>query len=115
MSEVQPTEHPYIVIDPAVGEPMIRGTQITIHVIVYYYRLNAAVEEIERAHPELSPAAIHDALSYYLDHKQEIDEGKTQAELAEVNAIGARNKAAGSYVSSAEVRKRMVARGVLVG
>jgi hypothetical protein len=31
-------------------------------------------EEIVRAHPHLSPAAIYDGISYYLDHQQEIEE-----------------------------------------
>lgn len=115
MSEVQATEHPYIVIDPEIGEPMIRGTYLTIHVIVYYYRLGATVEEIEQNHPELVPPAIHDAISYYLDHKQAIDAGQTQAELKEVAEIVRRNDEAGTWVSGAELRKRMVRHGVLVG
>lgn len=115
MDEMKATEHSYIVIDSEFNEPMIRGTCITIHVIVHYYRLGTTVEEIERTHPELSTAAIHSAISYYLDHKQEIDEGRTQAELKEIEHIIARNDAEEIWVSGAELRKQMVRRGVLVG
>jgi len=115
MNEIQATGYPHIVIGPVLDEPMVEGTNITVRLIAHYYRQNAAVEEIERAHPALSPSAIHSAISYYLDHREEMDNSPIEAELAEVRAIIARNEAAGSYISSAEMRKRMAARGVLVG
>lgn len=115
MSETRATGYPHIVIGPVLDEPIIEGTNITVRLIAYYYRQKAAVEEIERAHPALSLSAIHSAISYYLDHRDEMDKSPIEAELAEVSAIIQRNRTAGSYISGAELRKRMAARGVVVG
>lgn len=115
MSEVQATEHPYVVIDVEMGVPYIRGTRVAIHLVANYFRRNAAIEEIEHNHPELSLAAIHDAISYYLDHREEIDNGAIAKLIEESQRVKARNDAEGTWVSSAEVRERMAKRGVLVG
>ena len=37
------------------------------------YRRGLSVEEILRDFPALHPAEVHDALSYYHDHRAEID------------------------------------------
>jgi uncharacterized protein (DUF433 family) len=74
--EIQPTEHPHIVRHPGIGggEPIIKGTRIAVRLVAGYYKRGAAVEEIERDYAFLSAAAIHDAISYYLDHQAEIEE-----------------------------------------
>lgn len=77
MSEgIQPTEHPYIVRHPGIGsgEPIIKETRIAVRLIAGYYKRGAAVEEIERDYSFLSAAAIYDAISYYLDHQDEIED-----------------------------------------
>ena len=69
-------KHPYIVIEEGVcgGSPIIKGTRIPVWAIVgYYKKLNYSVEEILEQLPMLSPAQVHDALSFYYDHKEEID------------------------------------------
>ena len=115
-AELQATEHPYIVKWVAFrNEPIIRDTRISVRLIAHYYRAEMAIEEIERKHPVLSPAMIHDAISYYLDHCEEIDNSPLAAELSEMEATLKRNLAAGTMVSGAELRERMVGRGVLVG
>lgn len=115
MSEVRATEHPYVVIDNGLGIPLIRGTRVSVHLVAYYYRQNMAVEGIARNHPTLSLAAIHDAISYYLDHQAEIDHGPIAELIAESAPIKARNDAAGTWVSSAELRERMANCGIVVG
>lgn len=74
--EIQPTEHPYIVRHTGIGngEPIVKDTRIVVRLIAGYYKRGAAVEEVERDYPFLSAAAIHDAISYYLDHQAEIEE-----------------------------------------
>jgi len=74
--EIQPTEHPYVVRHPGIGngEPIIKETRIAVRLIAGYYKRGAAVEEIERDYTFLSTAAIYDAISYYLDHQTEIEE-----------------------------------------
>jgi hypothetical protein len=41
---------------------------------VQNYRRGLSVEEILHEFPHLTPAQVHDALSYYYDHRAEIDQ-----------------------------------------
>lgn len=77
------TEHPHIVRVPGVcgGEPIIEDTRISVRLIAGYYKEGLTVEEILRDYPHLSAAAVHDAISFYLDHQAEIDQ------LIEANLI----------------------------
>ena len=69
-------EHPRIVRRPDIsgGEPIIRGTRITVRHIVERVQAGQTVEDIVAALPHLTVAQVHDALSYYYDHQIEIDE-----------------------------------------
>lgn len=71
----QPTEHPHIVRIPGIagGEPILKGTRVPVRVIVLHYKAGATVEEMLEAHPHISAAAVYDAISYYLDHQEEIE------------------------------------------
>lgn len=75
MSTVITTEHPYIVRmeDVCGGRPVIRGTRTSVRVIVGYYRLGMSVEETLEGLPHLTAAQVYDALSYYHDHRGEIE------------------------------------------
>lgn len=115
MNEIQLTEHPYVVLQGSFKIPVVRGTRVSVNLVANYYRRNAAIEEIERNHPELSPAAIHDAISYYLDHQKEIDSGTVAALIKESQQIEERNDAERTWVSGAALQERMKNRGVMVG
>ena len=68
--------HPHIWRRPGVcgGAPVIRGTRIAVRLVVDHgIRGGATPEEMLRAWPHLTLAQIYDALSYYYDHKKEID------------------------------------------
>lgn len=68
--------HPYITRRPTVsgGKPIIAGTRIKVsQVAIEYERLNWSPDQIVDAHPQLTLAQVHDALSYYYDHRREID------------------------------------------
>ena len=82
-----PTGHPYIVRVAGVkgGEPLIRGTGITVRRVVESTRLGMSPEEIADTFPDLSLSQIYDALSYYFEHKAEID-----AYIAENEDMGER-------------------------
>lgn len=69
------TEHPYIVKVSGIlsGEPVIKGTRTPVRAIVELWRLGYALEEIPRALPHLTMAAVFDALSYYQDHMDEVN------------------------------------------
>ena len=73
--ETRPTEHPYIVRVPGIagGEPIIKGTRVPVRAIVLNYKASETLEEILEAYPHVPPAAVFDAVSYYLDHQEEIE------------------------------------------
>lgn len=70
------TEHPHIVRVPDVsgGEPIIEDTRVSVRLIAGYYKQGLTVEEILRDYPQLEAAAVYDAISYYLDHQNEIEQ-----------------------------------------
>ena len=70
------TDHLYIVRQDNIlrGEPIIKGTRTPVRAIVENWRLGYAPEEIVAELPHLTLAAVFDALSYYCDHQEEIDE-----------------------------------------
>ena len=55
------------------GRPIIKGTCFPVTSIVQNYRRGLSIEEILHQFPHLSPAQVHDALSYYYDHRGEMD------------------------------------------
>jgi uncharacterized protein (DUF433 family) len=72
--EITLTEHPHIVKVNGVcgGRPVIKGTRTPVQAIVEYYRLGMSTEEILTELPYITEAQLHDALSYFHDHKEEI-------------------------------------------
>lgn len=72
---VTKSEHLYIEKDPAKyeGKAVIKGTRIPAASIINHYLSGMSVKEILEGYPSLSPAQLFDALSYYFDHKEEID------------------------------------------
>jgi uncharacterized protein (DUF433 family) len=74
---VEPAEvaHPHVERAAGVqgGRPVIRGTRFPVSSIVQNHRRGLSVEEILREFPHLTPAQVYDALSYYYDHREQID------------------------------------------
>lgn len=68
------------------GRPAIKGTRTPVQTIVGYYKLGLSVEEILEGLPHLTPAQIHEALSYYYDHVDEIERDIAASRAAEVLA-----------------------------
>ena len=69
------TETFYITTDESIlsGEPIIKNTRTPVRAIVELYRLGVSAEEIPSQLPHLNLAQIFSALSYYIDHKEEIN------------------------------------------
>ena len=68
--------HPYIemVATRSGSKAMIKGTRIAVSTIVGYIRLGESPESIAQSVlPHLTLAQIHDALSYYYEHQDEIE------------------------------------------
>jgi len=73
----QPTEHPHIVkILGASGiwQAAIKGTYIRVWALVGCHKRGMDEWEILRGFPTITAAQLYDALSYYNDHKNEIEE-----------------------------------------
>jgi uncharacterized protein (DUF433 family) len=106
MSEVVLTRHPYVVCEKEVssGRPVVRGTRILVQTIVGYYKLGYTVEEILAGLPNLSPAQLYDALSYYHDHQAEIEADIAASEDIEklLDKYGLRLDAKGRVIAGGE-------------
>ena len=55
------------------GDPVIIGTRISVSLIVEMERAGHSVDEMVTMYPHITHAQVYDALSYYYDHKKEID------------------------------------------
>jgi uncharacterized protein (DUF433 family) len=70
------TEHPYVVRVEGYrgGRPIILGSNNSVQaIIVYYLEHQMPMAELLEGFPHLCEAQIYDALSYYYDHREEID------------------------------------------
>ena len=67
--------HPYIIKKRGVhgGRAIIVGTRIPASTIIIWYKTGYEVYEILDMYPQLNPSKIHDALSYYYGHRDEIE------------------------------------------
>lgn len=75
-------QHPYIEVAQKAAGPtaVIKGTRISVANIIGYIRIGETPESlVQNILPHLSLAQIHDALSYYYDHRAEVDAELTQS------------------------------------
>lgn len=73
---VRKTEHLYIISDQEYcgGSPVVEGTKFPVRSIInYVLHQGLTPEELVKEFSNLTLAQVHDALSYYYDHQQEID------------------------------------------
>lgn len=73
---VKKIKHPYIVVNKKIqgGEPVISSTGIRVlDIAIRYEVMGMTPEDIIIALPHLNLSQVHDALSYYYEHKHEID------------------------------------------
>ncbi len=69
--------HPYIVsqADYCGGSPVIKGTKFPVRSVVnYVLRQGLSPEELVGEFSHLNLAQVYDAISYYYDHKQGVDQ-----------------------------------------
>jgi len=84
-----------------IGDTNVKVVEVAMDQTAYDWD----AEEIHAAHPHLSQAHIHAALSYYHAHKSEMD-GQRQGQLE--NYLRLRNKAAGQLTKAA-LQERLLA------
>lgn len=86
---VQKLDHPHIVSHPGYcgGDPVIAGTRFPVRSVVnYVLKQGLTPEELVREFGHLTLAQVHDALSYYYDHQDEIE--RELAENSEQHLMG---------------------------
>ena len=74
---IENTNHPFIVknMDICGGSPIIDGTRTrVIDIAIEYEMLGHSPDEIISAHPYLDLSKVHDALSFYYENRDELDQ-----------------------------------------
>jgi uncharacterized protein (DUF433 family) len=69
-------EYRYIGSVPGIlgGEPVIKGTRVPVRTIVLTWRRGVPPEEIPEHYPQITVAQVFEALSYYSDHQDEVND-----------------------------------------
>jgi len=73
---VKKIKHPYITVNKKIrgGEPVITGTGTRVlDIAIRYEVMGITPDDIMAGYPHLNLSQIHDALSYYYEHKEEMD------------------------------------------
>ncbi|MBI4672539.1 MAG: DUF433 domain-containing protein [Chloroflexi bacterium] len=76
LRQILSPQRPYIeIVDKPLGpRAFIKGTRVSVSNIIAYTRLGETPESMtQEIMPHLTLAQVHDALSYYYDHRAEID------------------------------------------
>ncbi len=75
----------YIVVHDAImgGEPVIRGTKTPVRAIVELWRMSVLPEEIPLHLPHITLAQVFDALRYYAEHQDQINDYIVQNRVAD--------------------------------
>lgn len=92
----------HIEVTPGVvgGKPRIAGRRITVqNIVIWHDRMGMSVDEIV-AEYDLMPGDVHAALTYYFDHRAEVDRSIRASEafvkaLRRRTALKTRRKAGG--------------------
>ena len=92
------------------GTIRITGSRVSLDSIVHHFKLGATPEQIAHKFPSLQLAYIYAAITYYLNHREAVEEYLRQQE-AEGDAIQQRLEADPQYQTAmAELRERLLAR-----
>ena len=70
------TGHPYVISDDSIlnGVPIVNGTRTPVRAIAELWKFGVTPEEIVMRLPHVTLAQVFDALSYYQDHCEEIEQ-----------------------------------------
>ena len=91
-TKMLPSQHPHVVHTDGVcgGRARIRGTRISVRTLVELLLRGEPFEEIAATYHHVEPAALQDAIGYYIDHRSEIAAEIEANELDNVlNRVGA--------------------------
>jgi uncharacterized protein (DUF433 family) len=70
------TGHPYVISDDSIlnGTPIVKGTRTPVRAIAELWKFGVTPEEIVIRLPHVTLAQVFDALSYYQDHCEKIEQ-----------------------------------------
>ena|SRR5258708_23449875 len=108
MSTTLSIEH--IATDPGKrgGRPHIRGTGITVHDLAGDYNHGMTAQQMAEAF-DLTLGQVHAALSYYFDHKAQIDQEIDDSRIQSTELLQELTRQ-GEAISADELRRRIKAR-----
>ena len=71
---IERTEHPHVVksADTLGGEPRVVDSRIPVRQLFNQFQAGATIAELVASYPPLTPAQVHDAISYAYDHPEEM-------------------------------------------
>jgi uncharacterized protein (DUF433 family) len=83
---IERTEHPHVVKSAGTlgGEPRVDGTRLSVLQIFDMAEYGMSVAEIIADFPFLTPAQVHDALSYAHDHPDEMEYHRERHKLRNI-------------------------------
>jgi uncharacterized protein (DUF433 family) len=73
----------HIEVTPGVcgGKPRIAGTRIRVQdIVVWHERMQLSADEIASQYPQVTVADVYAALTYYHDHREQIDQQMAQGQ-----------------------------------
>jgi uncharacterized protein (DUF433 family) len=92
------------------GTIRVTGSRVSLDSIVHHFKLGATAEQIAHKFPSLQLADIYAAITYYLNHREAMEEYLRQQE-AESDSIQERIEADPRYQTAmAEMRERLMGR-----
>ena len=70
------TGHPYVSSDDSIlnGAPIVKGTRTPVRAIAELWKFGVTPGEIVMRLPHVTLAQVFDALNYYQDHCEEVDQ-----------------------------------------
>ena len=68
-------KHPHVTQKKGIhgGRPIVKDSRIPASTIIIYYKKGKEVDEILDLYPQLTPAQVHDVISYYYDYRKQVD------------------------------------------
>jgi len=92
------------------GSIRIAESRVSLDSVVYHYKLGASAEQITHKFPDLELVEVYAAITYYLNHKEAVEEYLHQQEV-KGDEVQSRMESAPQYQKqSAELRARLIAR-----
>lgn len=92
------------------GTIRIAASRVSLDSVVHQYKLGASAEQIAQKFPALDLADVYAAITYYLNHRETVEEYLRQQE-AEGDEVQKKIESDPQYQkASAELRARLLAR-----